>query len=161
MVFNFSFNSAFNSFFPALPQRPPQRRARTPPAGCPRRACPIANAPSAPRRHRHPAGQPSRGGALRQAKGTGRSKGAVGGAGAAGWTWFCSPLLPCCSPSFSSSPPASADRPGQVGHGRASFTPFRWARRCSQPGPRARGGRVPPEPPGGATPRAAPEGRPP
>lgn len=68
IIFNFSFNSCFNSFFRALPQRPPQGRARTPPAGCPGRACPSSarppdlSAPAARRRHRHLLGQPARGG---------------------------------------------------------------------------------------------------
>lgn len=105
-------------------------------------------------------------GALRQGKGAGRTKGAEGGAGAEPWTRFCSAPLPCCSPSFSSSPAASAARPGRVSHGtertgRDSLSP---------PPPRfvpvgaallSAGGRFAREPPGGATPRAAPEGNPP
>lgn len=55
---------------------------------------------------------------MRRRKGTGRTKGDVGGAGPAGWTRFCSPPPPpCCSPSFSSSPPASAAKPGKVSRG--------------------------------------------
>lgn len=120
---------------------PLQRAARAAPARSQRaRRAALPQAPRGAARAR---------GALRQGKGTGRTKGDVGGAGAAEWTRFCSPPLPCCSPSFSSSPPASAAKPGQVGGGAertgwASLAPpprgpFRWARPCSQPGPHARG----------------------
>lgn len=99
---------------------PLQRAARAAPARSQRaRRAALPQAPRGAARAR---------GALRQGKGTGRTKGDVGGAGAAEWTRFCSPPLPCCSPSFSSSPPASAAKPGQVGGGaertdRASLAP--------------------------------------
>lgn len=143
---------------------PLQRAARAAPARS-QRARRVA-LPQAPR------GAARARGALRQGKGTGRTKGDVGGAGAAEWTRFCSPPLPCCSPSFSSSPPASAAKPGQVGGGaertgRASLAFPREARSGGR-GPalsrvrtRGGGGRVSWEPPGGAVPRAAPEGDPP
>lgn len=74
-VFNFScFNSAFNSFFRALPQRPPQARARTPPAGCPRRACPIAARPPRRAATGTPRGSPRAGG-LAAGKGDGAYQG--------------------------------------------------------------------------------------